>query len=341
MLTTDLFQWADVIHLHNLHGRYFDYHLLPEMSAAKPVVWTLHDMWALTGHCSYSYDCARWKTGCYSCPLLQGANRQLVEPHPTCVDRTRSIWHRKRRLYGQSRINIAAPSRWLADLVHESILSHAQTVECIPNGVDLDAFRPADQARARACLNLPTGAKVIVFVAEKLANQRKGYVLLLEALDRLQVSEPIVLLTIGTPESRELLGRFQSRELGRLDDEGLLGLAYSAADVYVLPTLADNQPLVLIESLACGTPIVSFNVGGVPEMVRHMEVGFLARERDVDHLAHGISVLLGDDELRFRMRERCRQIAVAEYGLDLQTERYISLYQRAIASAKQGAQNGL
>jgi glycosyltransferase involved in cell wall biosynthesis len=139
-----------------------------------------------------------------------------------------------------------------------------------------------------------------------------------------------VLLTIGTTQSRELLGHFRCRELGRLEDDGLLRLAYNAANLFVSPTLADNLPLVLLESLACGTPVVSFDVGGVPEMVRHMETGFLADRGDVGHLAHGISVLLDDDELCARMRRRCRDVAVAEYGLALQAERYLALYQHAI-----------
>jgi glycosyltransferase involved in cell wall biosynthesis len=335
LMGTDLFGWADLLQLHNLHGRYFNYQLLPRISLAKPVVWTLHDMWAFTGHCAYAFDCSRWKNGCHACPLLKKAQRHLVEPGPTRLDRTRSIWRQKRRLYEQSNLHIITPSYWLGAQVKDSILAQAAAVEVIPNGVDLDVFRPVDRRTVRTKLGLPLDAKVILFVAEKLSNRRKGFAALLRALEHLPDSEGLLLLTIGTVESRGLLGRFRCKELGRVNDEGLLGLAYSAADLFVLPTLADNQPLVLIESLACGTPIVSFNVGGVPEMVRHLETGFLAESKDAEHLAHGISVLLHDDELRARMRRRCRDVAVAEYGLELQVERYLALYRRAIEGHRQ------
>ncbi|MGD8623438.1 MAG: glycosyltransferase family 4 protein [Anaerolineae bacterium] len=339
LLHTDLFRWADVIQLHNLHGRFFNYHLLPRITAAKPVVWTLHDMWAFTGHCAYAYDCRRWQTGCYACPLLVGEQRQLVEPGPTLLDRTRTIWRRKRNLYGQSSLHLVTPSRWLGNLASDSILAQAGEVEVIPNGVDLHTFAPMDPQAARACLGLPAEAKVILFVAEKLSNRRKGFDLLLEALAHLPDLAGLELLTIGTVESREALGRFRCRELGRLDDEGLMSLAYNAADLFVFPTLADNQPLVVLESLACGTPIVSFDIGGVPEMVRPMETGFLADYRDPVHLARGISVLLEDEALCARLGRRCRAIAVAEYGLELQSKRYQALYQRAIEEHRHQAKS--
>jgi len=125
------------------------------------------------------------------------------------------------------------------------------------------------------------------------------------------------------------------RQLGRLSDEHLQRLAFTAADVFVFPTLADNQPLVLIEALACGTPVVSFDVGGVPEMVRHLETGYLARYKDVDDLARGIQMLLKDEDARHRMRLRCRQVAEEEYSLELQARRYMALYKEAIEYHRQ------
>jgi glycosyltransferase involved in cell wall biosynthesis len=327
---TDLFRQADVIHLHNLHGRYFNYHLLPRLSAEKPIVWTLHDMWALTGHCAYSYECTRWITGCYSCPLLRPSNRDLVEPHATKIDRTRSIWRRKQEIYRQSDLHIVTPSQWLLDIVHKGILATAQSTTHIPYGIDLDLFRPLDRESARARLDIPINAQVILFVSEKLTNKRKGFALLLQTLQQIESRDSVFLLTFGAAQPAQQLAGFGHRSLGTLFDEEWQNLAYNAADLFVFPTLADNQPLVVLESLACGTPIVSFDVGGVPEMVRHLETGYLAAYRDVKDLAMGINALLDDTQLGLEMHRRCREFAVAEYSLDLQVERYLSVYDRAI-----------
>lgn len=331
LLGSKLFQQAQVLHLHNLHGRYFNYHLLPLLSVRKPTVWTLHDMWALTGYCAYAYDCCRWKTGCYDCPLLKEPGRSIVEPSPTRIDCTRRVWRSKQRLYRRSMLHIVTPSLWLCRQVEESILARASSIQCIPNGVDMSIYRPLDQAMARQSLGIAPDQKVILFVAAKLTMQRKGLMYLLEALAGLHTAEGILLVTIGEggiPE--EFLEGFKRRHMGKLNDERLQALVYSAADLFVFPTLADNQPLVLIESLACGTPVVAFDVGGVPEMIRHMETGYLARYKAADDLSRGIHTLLDDKSLRIQLRNRCREVAEAEYSLERQVERYVDLYRRAV-----------
>ena len=328
------FRQADVINLHNLHGGYFNLRALPELTRHKPAVWTLHDMWALTGHCAYSYDCERWRSGCYDCPLLKEPGRQIVEPKPAPMDRTRQVWHMKRGLYERSLLHIVTPSQWLRKLVEGSILADSLTIQCIPYGLDLALFRPLEQATARRALDLPLNARVVMFMAHDATHGRKGFGYLLDALAGLPDTYSIYLLTVG---SHGRLGpqveRFRLRTLGYLSDQGLQRLAYTAADAFVFPTLTDNQPLVLIEAMACGTPIVSFDIGGVPEMVRHMETGYLARYRDTDDLARGIQLLLNDDNLRTRMRHRCREIAESEYSLELQARRYLEVYKRAIEHA--------
>ena len=328
---TPAFRQTDVINLHNLHGGYFNFRALPELARHKPIVWTLHDMWALTGHCAYSYDCERWRTGCYDCPLLKEPGRQIVEPKPIPADRTRSVWETKRRVYQTTPLHIVTPSEWLRALVQESILTSAATIQCIPCGIDLDVFRPLDQGTAREALDLPTDTHVVFFSAHGGVHGRKGFSYLLQALEDLPGTDSIWLLASGGRiELRQQPERFNVRQLGHLSDERLQRLAFAAADLFVFPTLADNQPLVLIEALACGTPVVSFDVGGVPEMVRHMETGYLVRYKDANDLAQGIRVLLNDDNLRLRMRHRCREIAESEYSLELQAKRYLEVYEQAV-----------
>lgn len=333
---TPAFQKADVINMHNLHGSYFNFRALPEIAAHKPIVWTLHDMWAMTGHCAYAYDCERWRTGCHDCQLLKEPGRQIVEPPPVPIDRTRSVWEAKRYVYQQMQLYIITPSQWLCSLVRKSILSPASIVRCIPNGIDLNVFRPLDRKTARQALDLPEDTLIIFFSAQGVMHGRKGFLYFLQALEKLHdIHSTWLLASGGKVELGEQAKRFKVRQLGHLSDEHLQRLAFTAADVFVFPTLADNQPLVLIEALACGTPIVSFDVGGVPEMVRHLETGYLARYKDANDFARGIQKLLKDDDLRHRMRLHCRKVAEEEYSSDLQARRYAGLYEEVVKHHRQ------
>ena len=331
ILKMPVFRQADVVNPHNFRGNHINIRILPDLAARKPVVWTLHDMWAFTGHCAYAYDCERWRTGCFDCPLLKEPGRQIVEPGPTPTDRTRQVWQTKRNLYRRISLHVVTPSQWLRRLVENSILAHAATIECIPNGVDITTFRPLEKDLARQALDLPLDARIVLFATQHTTAGRKGFGYLLKALGRTPDTSSIYLLTMG---SKGALGdhaeRFRTRELGYLSDEISLRLAYSATDVFVFPTLADNQPLVLIEAMACGIPVVSFDVGGVPEMVRHLQTGYLARYKDVTDLAHGIQLLLNDADLRVRLGRYCRKVAEEEYSLELQVRRYLQAYERAI-----------
>ena len=320
----------DVISVHNLHGaagKGWAVDLLRVCAQYGPVVWTLHDMWALTGHCGYAYDCERWRTGCYACPLFRQPGRRFAEPSAPRVDRTRDNWETKRRAYADLDLHLVTPSQWLLGLVEESLLESASDLQWIPNGVDLGIFRPMAAGLARQTLDIPADSRVILFVAERIGNPRKGFRDLVEGLARLEERESVVLLTIGDSSSMATaVTSFPRIDLGRLSNERLMRIAFAAADLFVFPTLADNQPLVLIEAMACGIPVVSCNVGGVAEIVRHMETGYLARTRDPKCLARGIDLLLGDEALRLRLAERSRQVAQAEYDLDRQVGRYTDLF---------------
>jgi glycosyltransferase involved in cell wall biosynthesis len=335
LLQSNLFEQADIVQLHNLHGFYFNYGLLPLITERKPVVWTLHDMWPLTGHCAYAYDCTRWRTGCFDCPLLRGSGRRLVEPRPTLFDHTPRQWRQKRELYQNSQLHVVTPSDWMASQVKQSILADALTIQCIPNGVDLEIFSPKGQASARQAVGVAQDSRVILFVAARIIQGRKGLAYLFQALQSIQSANDLVLLTVGeSGASREQLPHFKQLHLGQISDESILSLAYSAADLYVLPTLADNQPLTVLESLASGAPVVCFDVGGLPEMVRHMETGYLARYKESSDLAAGMLAILENDTLRAHMRQNCRAAAVERYRLQDQARRYVDLYEHAISDHK-------
>ena len=319
-------QGADVVNLHVVHTNYFSHTVLPRLSRERPVVWTLHDMWAITGHCVYSLDCTRWQTGCGKCP-------RLADYTALRRDTTAWLWKVKRWLYQRSRLTVVTPSRWLGDLARQSPLLAGVDVFVIPNGLDTDVFRPSDKAPVRQALGIDPESRVVMSGAANPEDSRKGGHLLLAALNRLDptLRRQIVLLIVGRGgDAWQAKGDFKVLLVGPIENERFMAMCYAAADVFVLPTLADNLPNSLLESLACGTPCVSFAVGGVGEVVRSDETGYLARPGDADDLARGIALLLMDDSLRCRLSTQCREVAVREYALEVQAQRYRELYEQLI-----------
>ena len=198
-------------------------------------------------------------------------------------------------------------------------------------------FRPVPKVAARSALNLDLDAPVVMFSADSLTKPRKGGEELSSALPIVAnhlTTRPILLLVgrgdITILDQNSALSSFQVRHVGAVNNELLMGICYSAADLVVFPTLADNLPNVLIESLACGTPCVSYSVGGVGEIIDHMETGYLAQYRDVQDLAAGILLLLTDERLRSRMSERAIQMAAERFDVQLQARRYIDVFSEAI-----------
>jgi glycosyltransferase involved in cell wall biosynthesis len=329
-----LFRAADVVHLHNLHGGYFNLATLPRITAKKPTVWTLHDMWPLTGHCAYSYACERWRTCCHHCPLLREPGRRVVEPPPTRRDRTCPAWRRKRRIYRRSEVNVVAPSEWLLDKARRGLMAGAGSLRRIPYGIDLEDFRPIDRQTARRALGLDGQTFVAFFSAESARNPRKGFQLLVEALRAVSGKTRICLLTTGKPtEDAASAPGLLVRQLGQIESSAFQRLALSAADLTALPSLADNLPLVAIESLACGTPVIGCKVGGVPESVEHMKTGYLAAPES-QSIARGLLTLVERPGLLRRMRRLCRERACALFDKKLQAERYLALYREAIRNDK-------
>jgi len=309
------FRSASVVQLHNLHGSYFGFTALPAISRLRPVVWQLHDQWGLTGHVAYSLDCERWRHGCGMCPYL-GEYPRLRH------DRTALLYRLKDRVYQSSRLNLVVPSRWMADIVAASPLLNRFPVHYIPTGIDIDVFKPGNQDEARERLGLPLDRRIIFFAAANINERRKGLHLLAEALRRLD--EPPLLMVAG---NGTVARGIETRYLGAVLDEEILADAYRAADVFAVPTLADVLTQTAPESIACGTPCVSFDRGGVIDVVRHLETGYQAKFGDVDDLARGLTTLLGDSELLARLSRRCREVAETEFAVQQQVERYSALYE--------------
>lgn len=320
---------AQILNFHNLHGGsdgFFNYLAMPLLTRNKPAVYTLHDMWSFTGHCAYSFGCDRWKQGCGQCPHLD------VYPAVT-RDNTRIEWKLKRWAYRRSNLAVITPSRWLAEQARQSILNHVP-IHCIPNGVDTALYRPRDRQQCRSILGIPDEKKVLMFAANTLSDTRKGGDLMIQALQQLPLSlkNQVVLLTIGGGQDDVLKTTGLSTfNFGYVTSEVFKSILYATADIFVFPTRADNLPLVLQESMACGTPMVSFAVGGVPDLVRPGETGYLAQPENVADFVAGIVKLLEENDYRERLSTRCRAIALEEYTLEQQATRYQTIYETLLA----------
>lgn len=338
ILKTPQFKNADVINLHCMHGGYssfFSYPTLPALTRAKPTVYTLHDMWPLTGHCTFSYDCERWKTGCGRCPY--------PDVYPELRrDATQLEWKLKRWVFNHSKMAVICPSRWMVNQAEQSLMSHLP-IHYIPHGIDTTLFKPLDQQRCRAELDLPLDKQALMFAAAGLKEQRKGADVLWKALETLpnDLKDNLVLLLVGdSGEGLSSVGGIQSINLGGIHQEGLLAKAYSAADLFLFPTRADTFGLVAQEAIACGTPVVSFRIGGVPDLVRHGITGYLAEPENIDDFRSGVVQLLRDDALRRQMGKHSRAIALEEYSLKQYGQQHLSVYRQLIATGDGGTPIG-
>ncbi len=308
---------CDVLHLHNLHGGYFDLRLLPGLAGLVPTVVTLHDEWLYTGHCAYTLGCERWQTTCGACPHL--------DVYPALrVDGTAANRRRKAELHRRARLHVVAPSRWLLERARRSVLAPAiASARTIPNGVDLDVFSPGSKEQARRRVGLPQDARVLVFAAQApRSNPFKDFATLRAALARLET--PVVAVAVGEAGTTERLGRAELRSLGFASPPQLADYL-RAADVYVLATRADNHPLTVLEALACGAPVIASRVGGVPEQLDE-ETGVLVEPADPAALASALDALLGDRGRRERMGRAAAAAARERFSLDRQVEAYLTLY---------------
>jgi glycosyltransferase involved in cell wall biosynthesis len=324
--THAFYREADILNLHNLHTGYFNYLAIDNLTAHKPAVFTLHDMWSFTGHCAYAYACTKWQIGCGKCPDLEtypGVQR----------DNTAIEWKLKNWVYSRSNLTIVAPSHWLVEQAEASMLNRFP-IHHIPYGIDTTIYQPLDKQQCRSALNIPQNKQILLFGAANLADLRKGGDLLHKALVDLpqSIKENTIILTLGgSGEALEKAIGIPTVSFGYVTSDHLKALIFSAADLFIFPTRADNLPLVLQESMACGTPMVSFKIGGVPDLVRPGITGYLASPEDPEDFRNGIVHLLENNHLRETMGKNCRSIALAEYTLERQSDRYIHLYQSLLA----------
>ncbi len=250
----------DIIHLHNLHNCYINLSLLFKYIKKHNIktVWTLHDCWAFTGHCPHfdMIGCDKWKTGCYSCP-------QYKEYPKSLFDNSKYMYRLKKKWFTDIKdMTIVTPSEWLASLVKESYLKD-YPVKVINNGIDLNVFKPTESDfREKYALE----NKYIVLGVAFGWGKRKGLDVFIELAKRLDKGKYKIVL-VGTDDNIDKLLPDNIISIHRTQNQTELAEIYTAADVFANPTREENYPTVNMESVACGTPVVTFNTGGSPEML--------------------------------------------------------------------------
>jgi len=314
---------VDVIHLHWVAGEMMS--VVDIGRLREPVVWTLHDMWGFCGAEHYTEE-FRWRDG------YTRHNRPAYE---SGFDLNRWTWQRKLK-HWQRPMHIVASSRWMADCVRHSAIMHDWPVSVVPNPIDTETWQPIDKMLARRILSLSVEGPLVLFGAMGgTRDPRKGFDLLKSALDRLRGEMAgLELVILGQPAPREPLNLgFPVHYAGHLHDDISRCLYYSAADAVVVPSRQDNLPWAGVEPHTCGTPVVAFDVCGLPDIVEHGKTGYLAKPFDTDDLARGIQWVLDDAERRTMLSTQSRQAAVARFSYPVVAEQYLQVY-KAVHRAK-------
>ena len=314
---------ADILHLHWTNSGFLSIHDLKELlMLGKPVVWTMHDMWTFTGGCHYAGPCDHFKRQCGDCFFLRDPDR---------VDISHTGWLRKTGMYSENRkVHFVACSSWLAGVAKQSSLLKGYNIRSIPNPIDTNVFSPKDKISARNKRDIGTNKKIILFGAANINDRRKGITYLVEALKLLKSNHPydtqIEMVIFGKNKHFDVSQLpFPVHELNIITSQDELAEIYCLADVFVTPSVEDNLPNTVMEALACGTPVVAFNTGGIPEMVDHLQNGYLAELGSATDLANGLYEILyavNADELA----ENARDKVLRDFNNKTVADQYIKLY---------------
>ncbi len=299
---------ADIIYLHWINRDFLSIADIKKiLQLGKPVYWVLHDMWAITGGCHHSFECKKYETHCGNCPNLL---------NPAAKDASYRLFEKKLTVFDRyDNLQIITPSKWLGECAKKSRLFSKKKIQVRPNILDTSIYKPVDQQVARSVFNLPTDKKIILFGAiEGAINPYKGWSYLQTALQKLAENNTnIEAFIFGSEFSQAIVDvvPFPVHFSGHLHDDQSLCMLYNAADVFVASSLADNFPNTIVESLACGTPVVGFNVGGIPDLIDHKQNGYLAHYKDSDDLAEGIRWVLDcKEDLSAAARTKIEQMMI-------------------------------
>lgn len=313
---------ADIINIQWINGGFLSLDALRKIGKlCKPIVWTMHDMWAFTGGCHYVSDCKNYLTECRNCPALKFRSD---------IDTSYRIFNRKREIFNSLNLTIVTTSRWLASEASNSSLLKDKKVHVIPTPMDSELFKPYNKIISRKKLKLPEDKKIILSGAMNLKDDRKGFNYLIKALQiiyKLNELKDLELAVFGKLDESVISSiPVKVNQLGQLKTENEIVLAYNSADTFVAPSLEDNLPNTIMESMACGIPVVAFDVGGIPDLIDDGRNGILTKPKSVDGLAAGVVKLLTDEALRIKMSEASREKFLAVFNQAVVAREYKRLY---------------
>lgn len=308
----------DIIHLHNIHGYFINYQILFNYLATlrTPILWTLHDCWSFTGHCAHFelIGCNKWQQECHHCPQINEYPRSLFH------DRSKQNYNVKKTSFNSvQNMTLIPVSEWLAKLLKKSYLKHF-AIHPIYNGIDINTFIPSDTSLLRRNLHLED-KKIILGVAN-VWTERKGLFDFIKLNELLPADYTIILVGLNEKQIKELPNGIIG--IKRTNSIQELAQYYSLANVFVNPTYEDNFPTTNLESLACGTPVITYRTGGSPEAIDD-KTGIVIEQHHIDELVNAVvQICQMDKETTYK--EECRKRAVTLYDKDKRFEEYFQLY---------------
>lgn len=322
-----LVQEADVIHLHWINQGMLSTREIGKLAKlGKPIVWTMHDMWPMTGICHHSGDCTRFMEGCGNCKFLT---------KPALHDLSHQVYRKKKNAVCNRNIHYVACSKWLRSKTKKSLLLTGNQITNIPNPINTDFFVPGDKLKARQELSLPTDKKLILFGAAIVSEKKKGIDYLMKATNLLtDLYNDVELVYFGEvkDEISEAFG-LKTHPLGYMSDMNAIAIMYQAVDCFVTPSLEENLPNMIMEAMSCGVPCIGFETGGIPEMITHLETGYIAQYKSAEDLATGIRTILAKSSEDI-FKKAARAFVLANYAESIVAEKYLKIYNTLNKNAK-------
>jgi len=319
---------ADIIHLHWVnHGFLNPKHIAEIAKLNKPVVWTFHDSNAFTGGCHVRYACDHFERECGDCPLLKNASPN---------DYSHRIWKQKNKAYHQLGFKIIAPSNWMQSSVLRSSLMKGRAISQVPNTLETDIFKPQDKFEAKKKAGL--AADKFIFLSGFMPSRKdlhKGTSYLLESMELLKTrlgvnADKVELVVFGNRDTTNVPDfPFKTSFLGTINDDERLALCYAAADAFLIPSLEDNLPYTVMESLSCGTPVVAFTTGGIPDMVKHEQSGYLATYRSSESFTDGMEWVINHSD-RTELNRQARESIMGHFSEEVIAKKHIDLYHQLL-----------
>ena len=314
---------ADIIHLHWVNQGFLSLKDLKKLILlGKPIIWTLHDQWAYTSICHYTSGCEKFIEHCSNCHKLK---------YPGKKDISHDVFVKKAELYKNQNITLVGCSQWIAGLAKKSELCKRMNITSIPNPIDVSIYHKKDKKELRKQLGLSSEGKLVLFGSCKVTDKRKGVDYLKAACDLLlqqnkfRYDELSIVVFGGNSDELSSIIPYKVFNLGYINNVESIVDLYSAVDLFLVPSLEDNLPNTIMESMACGTPCVGFEIGGIPEMIDHKENGYVAKYKSAEDLAEGIIWVLNNENPEV-LSQKARDKVLNTYSEDKVANQYIKLY---------------